>query len=68
MTEAITTLQEMGVVGEKDGALIADLTKYKLEKTVVRKKGKSRRSSLDEGRRRRGRGRKQGQEGREGER
>jgi len=39
MTEAITTLQEMGVVGEKDGALIADLTKYKLEKTVVRKKG-----------------------------
>ena len=38
MTEAITTLQEMGVVIEKDGALIADLTKYKLEKTVVRKK------------------------------
>jgi hypothetical protein len=29
----------MGVVIEKDGALIADLDKYKLEKTVVRKKG-----------------------------
>lgn len=41
MTEAITTLQTMGVVVEKDGALIADLEKYKLEKTVVRKKGLS---------------------------
>jgi hypothetical protein len=39
MTDAITTLQTMGVVIEKDGALIADLDKYKLEKTVVRKKG-----------------------------
>lgn len=39
MTDAISTLQTMGVVVEKDGALIADLEKYKLEKTVVRKKG-----------------------------
>lgn len=39
MTEAVVRLQEMGVVVEKDGALVADLTKYKLEKAVVRKKG-----------------------------
>lgn len=39
MIKAIDQLQEMGVVIEKDGALIADLVKYKLEQTVVRKKG-----------------------------
>lgn len=41
MTKAIDQLQEMGVVKDKDGALIADLTAYKLESTVVRKKGAS---------------------------
>jgi arginyl-tRNA synthetase len=41
MTKAIDQLQEMGVVKDQEGALIADLTQYKLESTVVRKKGAS---------------------------
>lgn len=39
MVKAIDQLQEMGVVTDKEGSLIADLTAYKLESTVVRKKG-----------------------------
>ncbi|CDZ97815.1 arginyl-trna synthetase [Phaffia rhodozyma] len=38
MVHAVDRLQEMGIVVEKDKALIADLTKYKLESAVVRKK------------------------------
>lgn len=39
MDDALDRLQEMGVVVEKDGALIAELDQWKLESTVVRKKG-----------------------------
>ncbi|GJN88844.1 hypothetical protein Rhopal_001815-T1 [Rhodotorula paludigena] len=35
---ALEQLQGSGIVEESNGALIVDLTKYKLEKTVVRKK------------------------------
>ncbi|GAA5895205.1 hypothetical protein JCM5296_002013 [Sporobolomyces johnsonii] len=37
-TAALDQLQASGIVEESQGALIVDLTKYKLEKTVVRKK------------------------------
>lgn len=41
MEKAIDQLQEMGVVKDQEGSLIADLKAYKLESTVVRKKGAS---------------------------
>lgn len=37
-TDALEALQKSGIVEESQGALIVDLRKYKLEKTVVRKK------------------------------
>ncbi|SCV73529.1 BQ2448_7455 [Microbotryum intermedium] len=37
-THALDVLQELGVVEESQGALVVDLEKYKLGKTVVRKK------------------------------
>lgn len=37
-TQALDQLQQAGLVEESQGALVIDLKKYKLEKTVVRKK------------------------------
>lgn len=37
-TKALDSLQQVGIVEESKGALIVDLEKYKLGKTIVRKK------------------------------
>ena len=38
---ALTHLEQLGLIEDKEGAKLINLTKYKLERAVVRKKGAS---------------------------
>lgn len=38
---ALTQLEQMGIIEDHEGAKLVNLTKYKLERAVVRKKGAS---------------------------